>query len=171
MMIQIVKKIVAAAVLVAWAQAGFCGEFDGFRGIKWGDPPSMLGRSSVMATQGLKEFRTRIGEKLAIGQAQIKDVYYVFYKSQFEGVLVHFSGYTNYSAVLEATTAKYGQPSQPNEFMKRYFWGIGNPDGRVSLDYSEVTNQGTLLVQSRRIYDQDQADSKADADKAAGTDF
>ena len=119
----------------------------------------------------MKEVRRRIGEKLSIGQAQLEDVSYFFYKSQFEGVLVHFSGYANYSAILEATTANYGQPSQPNEFMKRYFWGIGNPDGNMSLDYSEVTNQGTLFMRSQRIDDQERAESKVDAEKAAKTDF
>lgn len=67
----------------------FHNEPEGFRGLKWGDPPGqdMVYYGKSKDNENVLWYK-RKNDKLQIGRARIKCIHYLFYKEQFMEVLI-----------------------------------------------------------------------------------
>ncbi|MBW2309386.1 MAG: hypothetical protein JRG73_20905, partial [Deltaproteobacteria bacterium] len=83
-------------------------KWQGFRGLKWGtniaDAPGMV----LVEDSGDNKFYQREGEKLAIGDAQLTEINYGFYKGRFDGVTVEVKDYLNWTVLRDVVFASYG---------------------------------------------------------------
>ena len=147
-------------------------EPDGFRGIKWG--------TSIDNLAGMKHLRTYPGfggiliytkknEDLRIGTANLKEVHYHFWQGKFFSVWIYTVGSVNWPGLKEATFEKFGAGDQSNEDKEEFTW-LG-PQTGMMLEYSEITEQGTLFLFSPVINEQQEAWKKRKAREGAETGF
>ncbi len=68
----------------------FQNEPDGFRGVKWGDPPRWDMSQLLSSNPGSdsQTYKISSGENLQIGGAELESIEYNFYKREFLGVLI-----------------------------------------------------------------------------------
>jgi hypothetical protein len=123
----------------------FENEPDRFRGIKWGTNISELpeiNTSALVEDEGGLKSYARKNDKMKIGDADIDQISYNFYKNRFCGILIRFHGHSNFIEVKEDFVRQYGKPNRPNEYMERYRWE-GKTVG-IILDYKEITEEGQI---------------------------
>ena len=147
-------------------------EPDGFRGIKWG--------TSIDSLAGMKYYRTdpsyggiqvytKSNEDLKIGAANLEEVEYSFWQGRFCSGRIYTVGSTNWYGLKEATFEKFGAGYQDNKYIEDFFWD--GPRTVMLLKYSEVTEQGYLVMISVVIEKQIQAWKKRKAKEGAETGF
>jgi hypothetical protein len=156
-------------ILACTPVIAFQNEPDGFRNIKWGTNISELSGMSVVETHPDLKFYSKDGDKMAIGNASLDEIVYGFYKDQFSNVLIYFHSLSAFLALKDALFEQYGSGSQPNQFMERYYWMdlIGGTT-TITLDFSKVSDKGTLSFQSKKLLKKQQADEKQKAKAAKG---
>jgi len=146
----------------------------GFRGLKWGtniaDAPGMV----LVEDSGHSKYYRREGDKIAIGGAELKRITYGFYKGRFFFLAIRAHGFSNWTALRDATFATFGKGYQPNEFIKEWAWGAGLPaDAKnvsMLLRYNEVAREATLSMSYEPIYDEKRVEEAKEA-KEAEKDF
>lgn len=126
-----VKKIVFALLLilvfspVAGANKPIKNSPDGFRGIKWGDPLSALGKTDGHVYEepvfGFKLY-SRVDEDLSFGSAQLSSVSYAFWKGQFINVGLHCKTPSDFPAMKAAAIERFGKPVKPDGSIEKYIW-------------------------------------------------
>ena len=73
---------------------------DGFRGIKWGDPPSTLGNyESLSGNDEYMKIYTRPDDKMRLGEVRLYNIYYIFYLDRFMGI--HITTVSEYFSELK----------------------------------------------------------------------
>ena len=159
----------AAPTTVPAARTKVLDKWSGFRDLKWGtkiaDVPGMI---LVKDSGDSKRYR-REGDKLAIGEAELKEIDYVFYKGRFYCLWIESVGYSNWKALKDAVFATYGKGDQPNEFIEKYYW-FNREDVGMSLDYNEFAKRTIICMFYNPIRDEEKADQAKKA-KEAGKDF
>lgn len=164
-------RLVVVAVFLAWNVIGFgalasgasiadLDEKNGFRELKCGDalPKGMR----MVEEDGDEKYYTR-QESFTIGAGTVTEIAYGFYKGQLGSVQMRTKGLINSNAVRQAFEAAYGFPSQPNRFMKYYFWN----GGKVSLtfDQNPVTDDALVVIQCTSIREKKKHDDQIKAQK------
>jgi hypothetical protein len=137
---------------------------NGFRDLKFGDPPTQ--NMTVFEEGGDTKFYRRSSDDLTIGNANIKEISYGFYKGRLYSVLLQTGGLINSRALLAVLREAYGPGSRPNQFMDRYLW-----DGsKVLLYYDQkpISDDAIAMFQSVPLRNERAADEKAKARKGAG---
>lgn len=94
---------------------------NGFRDVKFGAELPKDGWSKV-GTEGGMDFYVRATDKLSIGRAQLDSISYAVWKGRIVGVALVTKGAENHAAMLDAFTAAYGEPEQPNRLLEEYRW-------------------------------------------------
>jgi len=96
------------SALMEKERSTFQNEPDGFRGLKWGDPPSedmeycrFLDSDFDITTY------ERWKDEMQIGGAELDDINYSFYKGRFMAVEIE-PGYDNYDALKDVVMLKFG---------------------------------------------------------------
>ena len=135
----------------------FQNEPDGFRGTKWGTNISELTDMLVVESGKDTLFYCRKNDTMKIGDADIDQISYGFYKSRFFQVLVEYKGYVNSTKLKAILIGQYGKPEQPNQLMEKYFWSGGTVD--IFFDYSEMSKRGNIYYAFRPIQ-QERANQK-----------
>lgn len=139
-----------------------------FRGVAFGSSLKALGSATIVENDGDFKCYYRKGDSMSIGDASLKSIEYCYYKDQLEDVMINYSGFTNYSTIKNVLTQKYGEPAQPNEFLKNFWWGLGQVVA-IKLEYSDVTQEGGLYYRYGPVSKKHNADDKA-KNKAASSD-
>lgn len=117
----------------------------GFRGVKWGDPPSALGDRMQIS----KNIYVRIGDEMNIGGAKLTAILYVFWDERFLGVNV-YADKGQFLALLNALIAQFGKPMKPDKYDEEYVW----QDSNAVVVVAEVLGEGgELLILSQKIID------------------
>jgi hypothetical protein len=127
----------------------FQNEPDGFSGIKWGTNISQLTDMLVVESGKDTLFYCRKNENMKIGDADIDQISYGFYKSRFFQVLVEYKGYVNSTKLKAILIGQYGKPEQPNQLMEKYFWSGQTVD--IYFDYNEMLKSGNIYYSFRPI--------------------
>lgn len=85
---------------------------DGFRGVKWGDPPSALGdRDKVEGTPLLSTYIKK-GDALSFGDAEVKEIEYTFVRDRlFAAATITVKYKRDCDRLKDALVAEYGTPS------------------------------------------------------------
>jgi hypothetical protein len=134
---------------------------NGFRDLKFGDPPAADMR--LVEDHGETTYYTRPGDDLRIGNSQLNRIAYGFYRGRFYTALLSTEGLTNSRALLEVLRQAYGRGARPNRFMDRYYW----EGSRVVLSYDEnpLNHDATVVLSSVPLQSQKTAEDKAKARK------
>ena len=136
-------------VFANFAALAFQNEPDGFRGIKWGTNISELTDMRVVETGKDSLYYVRKNDTVKIGDADIDQISYGFYKSRFFQVLVEYKGYVNFTKLKAILIGQYGKPEQPNQLMEKYFWSGQTVD--IYFDYNEMLKNGNIYYSFRPI--------------------
>ncbi len=155
-----VAILVLALTLGAFA---FQNEPDGFRGLKWGDPPTedMEYWADIQGSQ----IYVRPAEELFLGDAKFEIILYSFYQNRFMTVGLQFKGAENYKLLETICQAKFGEEMSKELFNLGWF----SVQTRVYLTYDMAKNVGNLNLGNCLIFKEyNEAKKKGEAKKAAG---
>jgi len=146
-------------------------EPDGFRDIKWGTEISTL-RDMEKAEQDKSSnpalvWYTRKGDTLAIGKANLEDIFYSFWMGNFESVWIDFKGDENFETLRKELFAQFGKVLESEELMKKMdrragrepstikhaeeFYAWWGEHTEMALSYSKDRHKGTLTINSKRM--------------------
>jgi hypothetical protein len=105
----------------------------------------------------------RPGDELVIGQANVHEITYGFYKERLDSVLLETKGLINSRAMLKGLREVYGSGYRPNQFRDRYVW----KGSRVLLYYNEktISNDAIVIFQDVPLSTEKAGDEKAKAQK------
>jgi len=86
----------------------FASTIDGFRGLKWGDPPS----EDLVFKKVYKDLSiyTRPNDKMSIGDIKLTAIKYIFWKNKFMGVDMNFEKASDYSNLEFILIGMFGRP-------------------------------------------------------------
>lgn len=128
----------------------FQNEPEGFRGLKWGDPP---GEDMVFKFEDsqLSHAYTRPTDKLSIGDAKFTYIDYSFYTpsegdGQLYGVYLAFDKIQNYLLLNAICKKRFGQPTEQMSAEKPFMSRWKSEASAVFLDYNAEKRTGTLRM-------------------------
>ena len=159
-------------VLLSVNSFAFKNEPDGFRGIKWGTDISTLKAMNHVRTDpsyGSVEFYTRKWDELRIGDAQLYNIEYAFWKGKFASVWIYSIGYANWLDLRDATVARFGEGYQPHRYLEQYLW-YGSST-MILLQYNQIRREGTLCMFSQAIAKEQEEYDKQKAKEGAKKGF
>ncbi len=142
------KRIIVVGIIVWLALALSLGAFafqnepDGFRGLKWGDPPSE-DMEFFAGIDGSKSY-TLPNDKMSIGNAEFYLIFYDFDEGQFMRVALWFKGEKNYDKVETICRQRFGE--EVEEGFYELTWKARETG--VLLQYDHVEEDGFLLISS-----------------------
>ena len=162
------KAIVVLVALIILALApgslAFKNEPDGFRGLKWGDPPSGDMEFLLEMSGGAKLY-TRPSDKLYLGDVQLSLISYAFYRNGFMKVDLDFQGKDNHELLVKICRAKFGEVTTIT--LDALFWF--SSQASVYLSYSVIHGRGSLSLDESVLFEEYGEDSdKKPMEKAAG---
>jgi len=136
-------------LVLLWSNIAFTfqNEPDGFRRLKWGDPPTedMIYRPTA---EGDKVY-IRPNDKMYIGNAQFYLINYVFYGTpeKFMAVILYFEEKKNFDLLKTICRGRFGEET------KEEFYTLGWLGSKtvIRLTYNIFNEQGNLSLASRQI--------------------
>ncbi len=163
------RKVLVAAVLVLALSVGafaFQNEPEGFRDLKWGDPPTedMRQRSGpgLSLSSDSRVYRRSQGDNLQIGGAQLESIEYRFYKGQFLGVFIA-TKIDNAESLKDVLELKFGLGKKYDDFVSvlnnnitKYRW-IGDK-ATINLVTDRKYEDAELEIYSTEIKQQQSED-------------
>jgi hypothetical protein len=157
------KKVI---LLLLIAIAMFGADSEGFRDLKWGEPFNQKTKDFIIKYNDLSSKTItyiKKNDKLEIATAKLLGIDYLFFDNKFEGVNIKFEGYSNFISLKDTLTAKYGEPSRPNQFMNTYYWFGGNTI--MGIIYNDISGKGSIFMSNKALYDQQEQYKKDIASK------
>jgi len=161
---KIITGIVVLLVLALSVGAfAFQNEPDGFRGLKWGDPPS---EDMEYLGDVFGKGYTLPNDKMFIGSAKLYMIVYLFYESRFFAVGLYYSGEENYDLLETICKERYGEEELEEGF---YEFNWRGQKSFITLHYDIAEEEGFLSLASTVIsLEKTKADNKKEAEKAEG---
>lgn len=158
------KALLAVLAVLVFCSAGMAAIKDspaGFRGVKWGQPPSALGESTVLLIDGATSAYSKNGDKLKIGDTDLTYIIYVFWENKFMMAIIQTEGLNNGDALRAALLARYGEPRQKLGVLKSdYAWGDEN--AMITYTYDTGESKSRVAIASTPIFN-----AKRERDEAA----
>jgi len=148
-------------------------ESDGFGDIKWGAEISALKDmeedEEKKSSGGDLVWYRRKGDTLTMGEAKLKNIFYSFWKGEFESVWIDIEGDENFEALKKELIEQFGKvgesersmqergkrirrerkPTEPGRAGPVYAWWGKSTE--VWLSYSKDRHKGALTMNSRKI--------------------
>jgi len=121
----------------------------GFRNIPWGTDISVLDGMEHYRTDpshGGIEFYVRKGDRLTLGEAELKTIQYGFWKSKFYVGMITAQGPSNWIALKKSVFGEFGEGGKPFHNYEEYLW-VGK-DALMALRYDPDWKIGTFYVRS-----------------------
>jgi len=114
-----------------------------FRGMEFGAHIDSIDAKFTMLESSEKDdkYYTREGDKLSIGDAELTNIMYGFYKDMFMSVIINAKGFSNHDKLTKALIAKFGSPEIPNQYIEEYEW---NGTVKIQYKYNEYSGNITL---------------------------
>jgi hypothetical protein len=153
---------------------------DGFRGIKWGTEISKLKDMERMEQDKSSNpdlvWYTRKADTLAIGEAKLENIFYLFWMGNFASVSIDFKGKENFETLKKELLEQFGSTVRSEEHTRKrdqrvgiepsktggadsfYAWWGKNTD--ILLSYSKDRHIGTLDISSTSITEERRAYEK-----------
>lgn len=173
--------VLSAVLLLALTAEAFAfqNEPEGFRGLKWGGPP---GKDMKYWGKSTEHDNTlwykRKNDQLQIGNANLKDIFYLFYQEKFMAVVMDLAGgEKDYDSLVDVLNLKFGKGKEQG-----FFWRMTTlfDDTTAELQWSgditritlykkwgDDSSKGKLEIESIQIIDQRKADEERERQKAA----
>jgi len=152
--------LVLALSLGAFA---FQNEPEGFRGLKWGDPP----------TEDMEYFTTALGteaytlseDKMHLGNVPLRLIAYSFYEERFMTVTLFFNKEERYDLLKSICLERYEEPT--DEGFYELTWT--GQTSSLFLTYDWADEDGCLSMGSTKIsMEYEKSQREKEAEKAAG---
>jgi hypothetical protein len=140
--------------LASIAQA-FQNEPDGFRGLKWGDPPTE-DMTFIDPYISIDKLYNRENDKLSIGDAKLQYINYHFdlYSDQFRRITAGFSGEINYRILKIIFEERYGEPTRKYKYSEptkeEMFWD--GEKASIMLSFDSEKSEGYFGFVSREFF-------------------
>ncbi len=131
-----------ASVLLLLGTA-FGETFETFRGVKWGADKNTLSDLIAGPQRENVEVYTR-KEAKKVGDIEVENIYYIFYKDKFGAAMITFRGSAISTRLKDALRQKYGPAEKLDPSAEKYVWDLGDlkivfnflqTDGMGSVDY------------------------------------
>lgn len=134
------------AILLAFSGMAFAfdNEPEGFRGLKWGDPPT---EEMEKLSEGLMAMYQRPSDRLSLGDAEFDYIFYMFYQDRFFKVSLQFKERRN--AILLTLTCRLKFGKETSNKRTELCW-VGS-HSIVTLEYSSQFDQGNLSLENITI--------------------
>jgi len=143
------KKIILAVImvfLIVGIGFAFQNEPEGFRELKWGDPPTEDMKVDGVS-KGANIYR-RIGDKMSIGNAKFYLLEYSFYKNQFMEIRGEFISNNNYNVLKTIFEENFGEPTE-EKYYKLWWWG---EKAVILLHYDTTMEFGYFVITGLQIW-------------------
>ena len=142
-------------------------EPDGFRGLRWGTPISLLDQMVQVWEEGDLKYYEREGDVLEIGGAKLHKIIYVFWNDRFlEARALILKNYDpsldelcNFNMIKEICFNKFGEKKKPMFGREQYSWlgdrawvwlGAEDPGFlRLMVGSAELQRQRSTLAEER----------------------
>ncbi len=152
------KRIfITTLLLLIFNYPCFADDDGAFRGMKWGDPLTKKGFTTLQKKRSLNEdykLYIKNSEDLEIGSGKASSIIYHFWKNKLYSVTILFEGYANFMGILEASKEKYGNPSDiPGKLPDQYLW-LELQMTFVAISYFKDKNSGFLSMTSIKLMEQ-----------------
>jgi|GEM_PF-1090417 len=137
----------------------------GFRDLKWGDRPTPA--MSVFKKKGDTALYQRHADKLTVGNVAVSQIIYGFYNGRLDFVQVRAPA-SAFSDLLTILKVQWGEPLQPNQFIKTYYIWHSNDQalGETLASIEQTFREVTIVIFSKDVHDEKEAEKKAAAKKA-----
>lgn len=152
-------------LILLWLNVAFAfqNEPDGFRGLKWGDPP----------TERMEYFGTFKGnraymipdDKMSMGNAELYLIAYTFYDQpeRFMGIGLYFKREENFDLLKMICRGKFGEETQEGFFELNW----QGQKAFITLQYDMIEEEGYLAIVSTQItMEQMEAQKKKETEEA-----
>jgi len=186
--VEAMKKVNMLAIVLSIVLIGCFGsiraskprsEPDGFRDIKWGTEISTL--KDMEKTEQDKSpnnalvWYKRKGDTLAMGKANLENIFYSFWMGTLESVWIDFKGDENFETLKKELFEQFGKVLESEELMRKMdsragrepstikhyeeFYAWWGKKSEMTLTYSRDRHRGTLSIGSttigeeRRVYE------------------
>lgn len=100
-------------------------------------------------------------DSLKVGDADLSDIHYVFYKGRLFSVFMRSRGASNADLVMRALVSGYGHPDESRPHLNEYTWRGSRT--RMEYDYSDITQELTVQIVSTPLFDEMMRDDEASA--------
>jgi len=161
------KGLSLVLVLVLILSVGafaFQNEPEGFRGLKWGDPPTE-DMKFLLDSDDMKAY-TLPDDKMYLGDVTLYRIAYMFYEGRFTSVGIYYNGEDNYNLLETICKERYGEQEIDEGF---YEMRWDSQKSFVILAYDYVDEDGYLAIGSTPLtIEKMEAQKKKEAEKAAG---
>lgn len=158
---------ITAAMLALLAGAGlaFQNEPEGFRDLKWRDPPT---EEMVLLMQcETRALYTRWQDKLDLGDAKLVGISYYFFDGRFFSVYLPFVGKENYSLLETTCKEKFGEPTEKGFYELVWLIWSGSK-AMIVLSYDTAEKVGYLRISSIPLFEEYMEDRhKREIEKAS----
>jgi hypothetical protein len=134
----------------------FQNEPDGFRGIKWGTNISELRDMGLVEDVDDLKYYSRKDDKMKLGDTDIEQIRYGFYKDRFYTVKISFSEFSNFTRLKATFIDQYGLGYKLYSKLEDYSW-VGSTVSIV-MDYNEILGKGRIIFFFKPISEEKKAD-------------
>lgn len=151
---KIVVAILAMALIYSGMAYAFQNEPEGFRDIKWGDPPTEA-MEFLREWEGLIIYKKPSDEQ-KLGDAKFSMILYAFYVppnstvKRLATVSLYFNGKENFDILETICKVKFGKPTE--EGFYEFNWA--SLTSTVVLTYDSIEESGFLGIGSAPIFNQ-----------------
>ena len=154
--------VIVAFLTLSVGAFAFQNEPEGFRGLKWGDPPT----EDMRRVGKLEGAYFRLDDKMFLGDVELYLIGYRFYQQRFMSVALYFNGEENYELLETICKERYGKLALDQGFYELKWIG---QKSFVMLVYDLMDEDGYLTLSSTPLaFEQMEAKKKQEAEKAAG---
>lgn len=127
--------------ILFWANTARGETFDTFRGIKWGEDRKAVSGLLAGPQRAGVEVYTR-EEKKIVGDIEVENIYYLFYREKLGAAMITFGGASNFATLKEALREKYGPAEKPEPLTEKYVWDL--MDLKIILHFLEEKGSGSI---------------------------
>lgn len=141
----LVIALVVWVALLATTAFAFQNEPEGFRGLKWGDPP-IEDMQFLQEREAGQRGYSRYDEKLKMGEVPLYLIVYLFYgqPEKFYTVILYFEGKDNYETLKTICRGKFGEETMKG--LDSLTWASHMT--MVRLEYDSIEDYGGLSLAS-----------------------
>jgi hypothetical protein len=115
--------------------------FDSFRGVQWGaDQKSLSGLLPGPHRENVEVFTRE--EKKTVGEIEVENIYYLFYRGKFGAAMITFRGSRNSSSLQETLHQKYGPSQKPEPSAGKFVWELA--DLKILFQVADQDHSGSI---------------------------
>ncbi len=135
--------ILLIAVLAAYTfTSDSVKEPENFRGIKWGASAASVPGLTLLAEEGDLKFYEIKNDRMKVEDADVDKIVYGFHKDRFYNVIVYYHSANALEKIKQGFARLYGDPVQPDQSAKKFFWNGDNVN--LLLSYDDATGTGRI---------------------------